>query len=598
MSLNGTQVHLVNNTADSWRFICWLTERMQDPDAVLAYDLETTGLDPRADGAAIRLAQLGDEKDGWAFPWDHWSGPFMEALSVWDKALVGHNTSFDNRWLMLHAGWRPPFERVHDTMIMAQIAEPHLNAGLKDLCDRHIDPRASVGQILLKQAMKEQGWTWATVPVDFDVYWKYGCIDTIITALLYRHYRVDIKYPESYELEMATRRIVSEMEDNGIVIDLEYCQEWYDKLKAHVGESKQWAIDNWGTNILASGQVVKLFQSMGQEFTKFSAKTGAPSADEEQLLLFAESGDENVQGVVDFILTTKKMDKKANTYFKNFLNLHHGGRLHASFHTLRARTGRMSSSTPNLQNIGKVDVTLRDAFLPNEGEVLLSCDYSQVELRLMCHFSGDAQLQEAFRTADATGGDFFVEMGKTIYRDPNFSKKDPRRGLIKTFMYAYLYGAGLEKMAKSAGVSPQEMTNFVRDLGEAYPGIPQFQQNVITLGEQREAREGHGYVLTPTGRKIPCDRGEARTLVNYILQGTAAEILKKALVRLDAAGLTQYLILPIHDEVIASVPVDRYEEIAREISDIMSVRGEFAVDLIAEAEGPFTRWGDKIRGGE
>lgn len=598
MSLNGAQVHLVNTIAESWEFLSWLTKKMQEPDAVLAYDLETTGLDPREEDAAIRLAQIGDEVDGWAFPWDHWSGPFMEALRVWDNPLVGHNTAFDNRWLMLHAGWTPPYERIHDTMIMAQIMEPHLNSGLKDLCDRHIDPRASVGQALLKQAMKEQGWDWRTVPVDFDVYWKYGCIDTIITALLFHHYRADLKYSESYELEMATRRIVSQMEDNGIVIDLEYCQEWYDKLKAHVGEAKQWAIDNWDTNISASGQVVKLFQSMGQEFTKFSPKTGAPSADEEQLLRFADSGDETVKNIVEFILSTKKMDKKANTYFKNFLNMHHDGRLHASFHTLKARTGRMSSSAPNLQNISKVDVMLRDAFLPNEGEVLLSCDYSQVELRLMCHFSGDEQLQEAFRVADATGGDFFVEMGKTIYGDPNFSKKDPRRGLIKTFMYAYLYGAGIEKMAKSAGVSQQEMTNFVRDLGEAYPGIPKFQQDIIAIGEQREAREGQGYVLTPSGRRIPCDRGEARTLVNYILQGTAAEILKKALVRLDAAGLTQYLILPIHDEVIASVPIDKYDEIAREISDIMSVRGEFSVDLIAEAEGPFNRWGDKIRGGE
>ena len=214
----------------------------------------------------------------------------------------------------------------------------------------------------------------------------------------------------------------------------------------------------------------------------------------------------------------------------------------------------------------------------------------------MCHFSGDKNLQEAFRVADETGGDFFVELGKAIYNDPEFSKKDVRRNLIKTFMYAFLYGAGLDKMAKSANVTVGEMSEFINKLNETYPGIDEFKNKVIAQGEKREREEGQGYVVTPSGRRIPCDRGEARVLVNYLLQGTAAEILKEALVRLDAAGLTKYLLLPIHDEVVASVPVEDYEWVARDISDIMSVKGVYAVDLIAEAEGPFDRWGDKVRG--
>jgi DNA polymerase-1 len=191
-----------------------------------------------------------------------------------------------------------------------------------------------------------------------------------------------------------------------------------------------------------------------------------------------------------------------------------------------------------------------------------------------------------------------VEMGKAIYKDPSFHKKDPRRNLIKTFMYAYLYGAGINKMALSAGVPPEEMRGFVNSLAETYPGIPDFQKRIIETGEQRERSEGQGYIITPFNRRIPCDQGQARTLVNYLLQGHAAEILKDALVKMDAAGLTQYLLLPIHDEVIASVPPDEYDEISREIGDLMSIRGKYAVDLIAEPEGPFDRWGDKLRGGE
>lgn len=596
MTLEGTEVFLVNSVRAANNFIEWVAEKRLEEDGILAYDLETTGLNPRLPESKIRLAQLGDEQMGWAIPWEGWSGVFLEAMELWEGPIVGHNTTFDNRWLMLHAGWSPPYERIHDTMIMAQIMEPHLNASLKDLSNRHVDRRASVGEKLLKQAFKEQGWDWDTVPVDFPIYWNYGAIDPIITSHLFRHYRADVKYPKSYELEMAARRIVSQMEDNGIRIDLEYCAEQYEKLKQYVKDSKEWAEENWGVNINSSAQLIPFFQNtLGLEFTKFTSK-GAPSASAEQLELFAETGDESVKGIVDFILDVKKADKKANTYFKNFLEFHHESVLHASFKTLQARTGRMSSTAPALQTISKSDPVLRDAFIPHIGEVLLSCDYSQVELRLMCHYSGDKNLQEAFRIADETGGDFFVELGKAIYNDPEFSKKDVRRNLIKTFMYAFLYGAGLDKMAKSANVTVGEMSEFINKLNETYPGIDEFKNKVIAQGEKREREEGQGYVVTPSGRRIPCDRGEARVLVNYLLQGTAAEILKEALVRLDAAGLTKYLLLPIHDEVVASVPVEDYEWIARDISEIMSVKGVYAVDLIADAEGPYQRWGDKVRG--
>ena len=596
MSLDGTEVFLVDSVSSANKFLAWIKEKTQEQDGIISYDLETTGLNPRLPESKIRLAQLGDCRKGWAVPWERWSGVYMEALNMWEGPLVGHNTAFDNRWLMLHADWVPPYERIHDTMIMAQIVEPNLNASLKDLSNRYVDRRASVGDALLKQAFKERGWDWDTVPVDFPIYWNYGAIDPIITSHLFYHYRADLKFPKSYELEMASRRIVSQMEDNGIRIDLDYCVEQYDKLKKYVADSKEWAEAAWGVNINSSKQLVPFFQDrLGLQFTIFT-KSGAPSTSKEQLEFFSETYGEDVANIVDFILGVKNADKKANTYFKNFLEMHHNSVLHSSFKTLHARTGRMSSTKPALQTIGKSDPVLRDAFVPHEGEVLLSCDYSQVELRLMAHYSGDVDLQEAFHIADATGGDFFVELGKKMYSDENFSKDDKRRNLIKTFMYAFLYGAGLEKMAKSAGVSLNEMNEFVATLHRTYPGVTDFQNKVIEQGDRRESEEGQGYVITPSGRRIPCDRGDSRVLVNYILQGTAAEVLKEALIRLDAAGLTKYMLLPIHDEVLFSVPQDLCGELSREISDIMSVRGKYAVDLIAEAEGPFDRWGDKGRG--
>lgn len=590
-----TDTHYVDNFLEVCKFMEWID---RDHEAV-AFDLETTGLDPRDPNAGIRLAQLGGLTDGWAIPWDGWSGIYMEALNRLVSRgvrLVGHNTSFDNRWLQMFAGWDVPYELIEDTMIASQVVEPDLPSGLKDLADRYVDRRASAGQKMLKDAMKEQGWTWETVPTNFHIYWTYGCLDTIITLHLWYHYREGIEtYRTAYDLEMNARRVVSAMEDNGIRIDMDYCKEKYDELKQYVADSKKWAVDNWNVNIGSAPQVVDLFQNrLGQSIAKLTA-SGAPSVDKEQMAVFEASDDPVVAATASFILGVKNADKKANSYFKNFLDFQNDGILHTSFKTLGARTGRMSSTRPALQTISKQDTVLRDAFLPHEGHVLLSCDYSQVELRLMCHFSEDPNLIQAFQTADATGGDFFVEMSKAIFKDDNFKKSDPRRGLVKTFCYAYLYGAGITKMAKSAGVPVEEMRQFVKDLSDAYPGIPEFQNKILSLGEARERSDGQGYVFTPTGRRIPCDKGQARTLVNYLLQGTASEIMKQSLIRMDAADLTPYMLLAIHDEVIVSCPRDEYDDISRSVSDIMSVRGEYAVDLIAEAEGPFTRWGDKLR---
>ena len=588
------EINFVSNTQESLDMIQWVKD---DPNnrEIMAFDLETSGLDPREKDAKIRLAQIGDHLTAWSVPWDLWRGAYMEALETWQGPLTGHNTSFDNRWLRLHAGWTPPYERLHDTMIMAQVCEPGQPAGLKALSDRHIDRKASAGQKYLEEAMKAQGWTWATVPVDFKTYYLYGGLDCILTAHIWLYYRADLEYKNAYELEMNARRVVSTMEDNGIRIDLPYCEAMLKQLKDYVDDSKKWAEANWDVNIGSPAQVAKLFTDrLGQSITR-TTPSGAPSADKEQMTLFMESDDPTVSATAKFILDVKNADKKANSYFKNFINFNHDGVLHASFKTLGARTGRMSSTQPALQTISKADTVLRDAFLPHEGQVLLSCDYSQIELRLMCHFSGDQGLAEAFRTADATGGDFFVEMGKSIYGDPSFHKKDDRRNLIKTFMYAYLYGAKIPKMAKAAGVPEAEMEQFVKVLSDTYPGIPDFQKKVISMGEGRERDEGVGYVVTPFGRRLPCDYGQARTLVNYLLQGHASEILKDALVKLDAAGLGEYLLLPIHDEVIASVPPEEYEEVSQMIGEIMSIRGQYAVDIIAEPEGPFQRWGDKVR---
>jgi DNA polymerase-1 len=588
-----TSLRLVTCIDDLFDMKRWMGERRD----VLGLDTETSGLNPWEPGAALRLIQIGDHREGWAVPWIGWGGAAIELMDAWKGDFTLHNASFDAKWLKVHANWDMPWERTHDTMIMTQIENPSMPADLKTLSTRYVDPMADAGQKDLKAAMKAHNWTWATIPVDFPAYYLYSALDPVLAAHLWSHLRTDLSFPVAYDLEMSVRRICTEMEMTGMRVDLEYSQKRFDELKLQVEQAKAWAKENWGIAIGSNPQLAKFFQEeLGARFEVFSKTSGNPSVDKNQMELFLHSEDDTVRSVARFINETRNADKMSNSYFKNFIEMNNDGIVHPSIKTMGARTGRMSVTSPALQTIPKDDsMGVRNAFLArNPGEILISCDYSQVEMRLLAHFSGDPALQAAFKEADLTGGDFFVSIGRQVYNDPTFSKKDPRRGLMKGVMYGAAYGSGIQKMADTAGVPFDEMKKVSDDIFGAYPGIKRFMKETEALGEMRGASEGVGYIVTGTGRHIPADKGKMYTLTNYTLQGTAAELMKKAIVRLDAAGYGPYLLMAIHDEMIFSLPPEMVEKALPEIQELMSYcNGEFAVDLPAEPEVIGERWGMK-----
>lgn len=587
------ELHLVNNIDEAWAFKRWAGERR--PEDILGFDTETSGLDPRAHDAKLRLVQIGDHKTGWAIPWEQWGGVAMEIMNQWEGSWCAHNIAFDARWLEIHAGWKVPWERSHDTMIMAQIVDPLGPGGLKPLANKHVDRRSSAGDAMLKEAMAKEGWGWGNIPVDYDAYWAYGALDPVLTAHIYTHFRADLKYPRVYELEMAARRVVSQMEDNGARVDLDYCQTKYDQLTQWVEQIKEWGKNELGVSIGSNMQLIKYFTNIGAEITR-TTKSGNPSVDKYQLKLWANDPNAGQVGeLARLLLKVRHADKMSNSYFKNFLNMQSDGVLHPSVKTLGARTGRMSITDPALQTLPKGEALVRDAFIPHEGHVMVSSDWSQIEMRLMAHFSQDQRLAQAFHDADASGGDFFVNLGKEIYNDPAFTKEDKRRGLVKNTLYGAAYGAGVTKMAETAGVPYDTMKTVSDGVFSTYPGIKNFQKTVEDLGVRREREEGQGYVTTPFGRRLPCDEGRVYSLTNYLLQGHAAELLKHTLVQLDLAGLGDYMLLPVHDEVIFSIPREDHKEAMELIGEVMSITEGYAVNIPAEPEGPLERWGEKYR---
>lgn len=580
-SLQGVNVHLVRTMDDVGEFKRWLGERREG----LAVDTETTGFN--AWDGEIRLCQFGDAMTGWAIPWDDYKGVCKEVLNTYDDPLIFHNSAFDVRWLRVHGDWDVPWHRIHDTMIGAHIIDPTQSVALKNLAVRLVDKRANAGEELLKKAFHDNKWDWSTVPIDYDAYWAYGALDCVLTARLFETLRAQERYPRVYELEMATRRVASNMEDNGSPIDIEYCEKKFESLTEYVEKTKQWFADEMGVaNANSAVQLIRFFESRGGEITRTTA-SGNKSCDKTQLKLLAQDDP-----LAKTILDMRKAEKLANTYFKNFLEKNVDGILHPSIRTLGARTGRMSMTDPALQTLPKGEATVRDAFVPRDGHVLLTCDYDQIEMRLLAHFSGDPGLIAAFGEQE----DFFVSLARQIWNDPSITKSHPLRTRVKGVAYGKAYGAGVTTMAETAGIPYDQMNEAVKAFDARFPGVLDFQKAVEQIGLERLSVEGVPYVITPFGRRLLADRDRAYTLVNYLLQSHAAEILKEALVRLDMAGLGDYLLLPVHDEVIMSVPKEDAEEIKRVMQECMEVTDTtYKLPLTAGASGPLERWGDNYR---
>jgi DNA polymerase-1 len=256
---------------------------------------------------------------------------------------------------------------------------------------------------------------------------------------------------------------------------------------------------------------------------------------------------------------------------------------------------------PALQTLPKSDKVVRKAFIPRdvENEVVLSCDLEQVEFRMMASLSQDPQLAKLFADADAAAaagdpnGDTFTYIMRDLYGDPTAVKKDKRRDLIKRYVYSRLYGAGLSKQALSAGVSEVVMKQVADAFNASYPGVEMFTNKVSDIGMRRQRAEGQGYIHTALGRRLPCDEGRVYTLVNYLIQGGAAEVFKLDLLKLDAAGLTDMMVVPVHDEIVMSVPKADAEDVARVVQECMTTRAEqWSVSLLAGKPEMGPNWGE------
>lgn len=400
-------------------------------------------------------------------------------------------------------------------------------------------------------------------------------------------------------IEMPLVPVLAKMERAGMLVDPDRLHSLSEGLATQITEVERSIRDLAGDETFNIGSPMQLshvlFDVMGLP-TKGLKKTkrGYYSTNAKVLSDLARDHE-----IVRLILDWREKSKIKSTYLDTLGPLRRGdGRVHTTYNQTITATGRLSSSDPNLQNIptrSELGRTVKTAFSAGEGSVFLAVDYSQIELRLLAHLSGDEHLVRAFNE----GEDFHAETAARVFGVPVSEVTPDLRSRAKAVNFGIVYGQQAYGLSQSLHISMAEARDMIDRYYEAYPGVRTFLDNVVARAKQT------GYAETMYGRrrhipelkaKNPQLRGFGeRTAMNHPMQGTAADIIKIAMARvsrrLEEEGFAAHMILQVHDELDFECPVDEVERLTAMVRDVMEHVVDLRVPLIAEASTGVT-WAD------
>lgn len=400
-------------------------------------------------------------------------------------------------------------------------------------------------------------------------------------------------------IEMPLVPVLAKMERAGMLVDPDRLRSLSEGLATQITEVERSIRDLAGDETFNIGSPMQLshvlFDVMGLP-TKGLKKTkrGYYSTNAKVLSDLARDHE-----IVRLILDWREKSKIKSTYLDTLGPLRRGdGRVHTTYNQTITATGRLSSSDPNLQNIptrSELGRTVKTAFSAGEGSVFLAVDYSQIELRLLAHLSGDEHLVRAFNE----GEDFHAETAARVFGVPVSEVTPDLRSRAKAVNFGIVYGQQAYGLSQSLHISMTEARDMIDRYYEAYPGVRTFLDNVVARAKQT------GYAETMYGRrrhipelkaKNPQLRGFGeRTAMNHPMQGTAADIIKIAMARvsrrLEEEGFAAHMILQVHDELDFECPVDEVERLTAMVRDVMEHVVDLRVPLIAEASTGIT-WAD------
>lgn len=587
----------------------------------LALDLETTGLDIYSDGFRIRLIALATPTEAWVFPNETMgagSGGILGRLR--GKRLIMHNgINFDIPALVRTFPWlsiEKLSAQTRDTQLMSHQVDPRgkedggRGQSLEELLPVYVPEcvklkkdlkaeylRLRREKLLPKGAGTSDGDMYRFMPIDNELYLLYAGTDAMGDARLFKQLSklMDVN-SELTRNDHKVQMIASLMDAKGFLLDREYTQNLADDLFEEEERQKDIAWDYGLENINSADQVSEVLVSMGlakhapRRGQEIGGKGLQPSLDSDGIVVLGltAKGASSVtkqefallpdHPMIDAIKAGRKAGKWRKTWVEKFISAaDSNGRVHPSTNTLRARTARFSITGIPAQTLPSGDSLVRSCFVSDMDEVIVGVDYSNQELRFAAAKAPDARMIQAFRN----GENLHMITAGVAFPGMDVSKGTPYYDLGKMGNFAVGYGAGVSGLVRQ-GMTREQAVAVRNGIKTAYRGMTGLSDRL-----QRFAKE-HGYVETWTGRKLPVDEGHEYAAFNYYIQSGCRDLTAHAMIRLYDAGYVGNMRLPIHDEVLFSLPNDL--TIVRDVVDLMSTRVG-PLDIPAESKIGSRSWG-------
>ena len=562
-----------------------------DENTIVAFDTETTGLDYEKD-KLVGFSFCMDEKEAFYVPFNHFYLGVTEQINedevkkaikkIFISKVVGHNIKFD-----LHFVSRfledETLEVYGDSIILAWLINPESALSLDKLSDKLLNHK----MVAFKDTVKK-GETFASVEIEDAC--NYAAEDAFITLKLFHLFNEKLKLQDATHLideashvEIPFINTLLSMEKEGIAIDGKFLEKFLVDVKETLSNLTKNIHQKAGSefNINSTKQLgVILFEHLGLPVGK-KTKTGY-STDEKVLNSLKDRHD-----IVPLLLEYREVYKLYSTYIEPLLKLSKedaNSRIHTSFVQTGTATGRLSSKNPNLQNIparSKLGLKIREAFVAPEGKKLIGIDYSQIELRLLAHYSKDEVLVDAFKSDK----DIHMQTAIALFGEAEAPNK---RAVAKTVNFGLLYGMGQKKLSDTLGITTKEAKEIIEKYFLSFPTVKTYFRSIVDNSKE------FGYVETLLKRRRYFDYEHAtpmyraaydRESVNSVFQGSASDLIKLSMNKIDKIikekNLNAKMLLQIHDELIFEVDASQAEVLGDMFREIMENIMELNIPLKA-----------------
>lgn len=585
-------------TVQTWeQFGAWL-ERI-DAAEITSFDTETTALDPMTaqivglsisvepgHAAYVPLAHRGPDAPV-QLPRDEVLAKLKPWLEDESKKKVGQHLKYDEQVLANYGIVMRGVE--HDTLLQSYVLESHRPHDMDNLALRHLGVKTIKYEDVAGKGASQIGFD----EVALDKAAEYAAEDADITLRLHQALYPQVVQEEGLlkvyrEIELPTSRVLRKMERNGVLIDRAKLDTQSNEIAKRLIDLQTEAYELAGGefNLGSPKQIGQIFFEKLELPVVKKTPSGAPSTDEEVLQKLAED-----YPLPKVLLEHRGLSKLKSTYTDKLPRMVNAstGRVHTNYAQAVAVTGRLSSNEPNLQNIpvrtgeGR---RIREAFIAPPGCKIVSADYSQIELRIMAHISGDESLLRAFKE----GEDVHRATASEVFGVTPIEVSNDQRRIAKVINFGLIYGMSSFGLASNLGITRDAAKLYIDRYFARYPGVADYMERT------RVTAKMNGYVETVFGRRLwlpeinggsgPRRQAAERAAINAPMQGTAADLIKLSMIAvqdwIEATNIHAKMIMQVHDELVLEVPEEELPEVRKRLPELMCGVAKLNVPLVAE----------------